>query len=64
WLKAAMIQRVLSERPAIKHIDTGNANSNAAMLAINQQLGFKPYKSETVWQLDISRLRAYLDDVH
>ena len=60
WLKAAMIQKVLAERPSVKRIRTGNANSNAPMLAINHKLGFKVYRSETVWQLKIARLRNYL----
>ena len=60
WLKAAMIQKVLAERPAVKRIRTENAHSNAPMLAINKALGFKPYKSEIVWQLEIARLKNYL----
>ena len=60
WLKAAMIQKVLVERPSVKRIRTGNDNSNAPMLAINHKLGFKVYRSETIWQLEIARLRNYL----
>ncbi len=60
WLKAAMIQKVLAERPSVKRIRTGNADSNAPMLAINHKLGFKVYRSETIWQLEIARLRNYL----
>ena len=60
WLKAAMIQKVLAERPSVKRIRTGNADSNAPMLAINRKLGFKVYRSETIWQLEIARLRNYL----
>ncbi len=60
WLKAAMIQKVLVERPVVEHIRTGNANSNAPMLAINNQLGFELYRSRTIWQLEIARLKAYL----
>ncbi len=60
WLKAAMIQKVLSERPVVKRIRTGNADSNAAMLAINHALGFKPYIAETVWQIEIEKIKNYL----
>jgi mycothiol synthase len=60
WLKAAMIQKVLSERPVVKRIRTGNADSNAPMLAINNALGFKPYIAETVWQIEIEKLKEYL----
>ena len=61
WLKAAMIRKVLEERPVAKRIRTGNANSNAPMLAINNELGFKLYKAEIVWQLEMVRLKNYLE---
>lgn len=60
WLKASMVQKILKERPEVNFIRTGNADSNAPMLAINQKMGFKPYRSETVWQLDKQKLKAYL----
>jgi mycothiol synthase len=60
WLKAAMIQKVLAERPIVKRIRTGNADSNLPMLAINQALGFKPYIAGTVWQIEIEKIKAYL----
>jgi mycothiol synthase len=60
WLKAAMIQKVMAERPVVKRIRTGNADSNAAMLAINNALGFKPYIAETVWQIEIEKIKSYL----
>jgi mycothiol synthase len=60
WLKAAMIQKVLAERPIVKRIRTGNADSNAGMLAINNALGFKPYIAGTVWQIEIETLKSYL----
>ena len=60
WLKAAMLEKVLLERPQVKRVRTGNADSNAPMLAINRALGFKPYLSETVWQLGREELEAYL----
>ena len=60
WLKAAMLEKVLRERPQVKRVRTGNADANAPMLAINRALGFKPYLSETVWQLGREKLEAYL----
>ena len=53
WLKAAMLQRLLRERPEVRHVDTGNAGSNRPMLAINVALGFKPHRLGGFWQLPI-----------
>ena len=61
WLKAAMLLKLLQERPSIKFVRTGNADSNAPMLAINRKLGFEPYFSQTVWQLKTSKLKTYLE---
>jgi GNAT superfamily N-acetyltransferase len=61
WLKAAMLKKILHERPYVKRIRTGNANSNAAMLSINDQLGFKPYKDWRTWQVELSQVQAYLE---
>ncbi len=60
WLKAAMIQKIMQERPKVARIQTGNANSNAPMLKINTEMGFKPYRDETVWQIELSKVEAYL----
>lgn len=60
WLKAAMLDKVLRERPEVKFVRTGNADTNAAMLKINQELGFKPYMAEAVWQVEIDKVREYL----
>ncbi len=40
WLKAVNLRRLLAERPDVEVVDTWNADSNEAMLAINRQLGF------------------------
>jgi GNAT superfamily N-acetyltransferase len=60
WLKASMLEKVLRERPPVQRIRTGNANSNAPMLKINQELGFKPYKSWSVWQVELEHVLKYL----
>ena len=59
-LKAAMLTRILETRPEAKFVRTGNADSNAAMLGINHALGFKPYMSNCVWQIETGKAQAYL----
>ena len=63
WLKAAMLGEVLKDKPELQFIRTGNADSNDAMLKINHDMGFKPYKAVTVWQLETEALAAYLSQV-
>ena len=60
WLKAAMIEKVLRDRPEVRLVRTGNAQSNAPMLRINEQLGFRPYRSNINWQVEIERVEAWL----
>jgi GNAT superfamily N-acetyltransferase len=60
WLKAAMLEKVLKERPQAKYVRTGNADTNAAMLKINTELGFKPYMADTIWQVELQKVFDYL----
>jgi GNAT superfamily N-acetyltransferase len=62
WLKAAMLQRVLAEKPEVEFMRTNNADSNAPMLRINEQLGFRPYIATTIWQVSIDAVDAYLQN--
>jgi GNAT superfamily N-acetyltransferase len=57
WMKAAMLKRILEERTKARFIRTGNANTNAQMLAINTQLGFKVAWSAALWQLTLADAR-------
>lgn len=60
WLKAAMLEKVLRERPQVKVVRTHNADTNAAMLKINTELGFKPYMADTLWQVELHKVLDYL----
>jgi GNAT superfamily N-acetyltransferase len=60
WLKAAMLEKVLKERPQVKYVRTGNADVNAAMLKINNELGFRPYMANTLWQVEVDRVLTFL----
>ncbi len=59
WLKAAMLDKVLRERPQVRYVRTHNADSNAAMLRINHELGFQPYSSSATWQVETARALDY-----
>jgi mycothiol synthase len=61
WLKATMMEKILTDRPGVKRIRTGNADSNAPMLKINVEMGFKPYLSHTEWQVERETVEAYLN---
>jgi GNAT superfamily N-acetyltransferase len=56
WLKAAMVERVVEERSAVRRIDTDNATTNRAMLAINVAMGFRPLRTIGVWELATEQL--------
>ncbi len=60
WLKAELLDWVAREHPEIRLVRTANADSNAAMVLINEQLGFKPYSAQTVWQAGLATLEGYL----
>lgn len=51
-MKAAMWQRLRAEAPEVAMLRTGNAQSNAAMLAINTEMGFHPSHLMGCWQTD------------
>jgi hypothetical protein len=57
WMKAVMLERILRELPAAKYIRTGNANTNAQMLGINTDLGFRLAWQSALWQLPIADAR-------
>ena len=58
WLKAAILARIVKERPGVEELLTTNADSNAAMLGINHALGFQPHLATTVWRLTTDDAKA------
>ena len=60
WLKAAMLEKVLRERPQVRRIRTWNARSNEPMLKLNFELGFRPYKTSSTWQVSLDDVERYL----
>jgi RimJ/RimL family protein N-acetyltransferase len=60
WAKAAMLDRLRKERPVVERVRTGNAFSNAPMLAINNALGFDVVEVRTEWQASVDDLRRAL----
>lgn len=49
WLKADMWRWLRDERPEVQYLDTGNAESNRPMLAINEAMGFHDIMHQGVW---------------
>ncbi len=60
WLKAALLERAIEERPALRVVDTYNAGSNDAMIAINRELGFQVILRTERRQGDLAELVARL----
>lgn len=63
WIKAANLLRIRDLYPDAQWISTENAGSNAPMLAINRQLGFKQYRVGTEYQISRERLGALLKEL-
>jgi RimJ/RimL family protein N-acetyltransferase len=56
WAKATVLERLRAERPDVRRVRTGNAFSNAPMLAINDALGFRVISAQTEWQASVDEL--------
>jgi GNAT superfamily N-acetyltransferase len=58
WLKADNLARARAHEPALAVIQTGNAESNAHMLAINVDQGYRPYRALASYQAPVADVRA------
>lgn len=56
-VKVANLRLLLEQAPAARRVHTWNADSNAHMVAINEELGFVVRARQAEWQLDL-RSRA------
>ncbi|MEO5873912.1 MAG: GNAT family N-acetyltransferase [Streptosporangiaceae bacterium] len=56
WLKASMLGWIQSERPEVEEIETDNADDNAHMLAVNEELGFEPQREYREYQAAVRDL--------
>lgn len=60
WLKAGLLLHVREKYPGFNYILSENAESNDAMLAINDRLGFKSMREEIFFQISLDQLNQYL----
>ena len=58
WLKAAMLTHVRERHPDTVYVTTENAGSNAPMLAINHQLGFRLHRLTVEYQISRDALAS------
>jgi GNAT superfamily N-acetyltransferase len=49
--KVAMLELIAAREPQVKHVQTWNGEANAHMVAINEELGFRPTGRVTAWIL-------------
>jgi GNAT superfamily N-acetyltransferase len=49
-VKIEVHRRVRREFPQLRYVNTGNADANAHMVAINDRLGYVPYETATAYQ--------------
>jgi GNAT superfamily N-acetyltransferase len=61
WIKAAMLAHLRELYPDLRWVITGNAASNAPMLAINKRLGFKEYRAGAEYQISRDQLAARVE---
>ncbi|GAB3401966.1 GNAT family N-acetyltransferase [Flindersiella endophytica] len=53
-LKAEMLKWLAEAEPEVRHVDTGNAESNNYMISINEQLGYRIASRGIVWEKELA----------
>ena len=53
-MKLANLDQVRAAEPELREIFTGNAAENSYMIAINDQLGFRPHSAQAIYRLDLA----------
>jgi GNAT superfamily N-acetyltransferase len=61
WLKADMLLFVRDRLPEVQYINTGNADANAPMMAINRRMGFRRHLTERCFKFDLHEMGSLLD---
>jgi GNAT superfamily N-acetyltransferase len=64
WLKAANLRRALAHQPAIRILETFNAESNPHMLSINVAMGYRPHHAYASYQAPMAEVLARLAPGH
>ncbi|HEY2441853.1 MAG TPA: GNAT family N-acetyltransferase [Streptosporangiaceae bacterium] len=59
-MKTAMLDWLASAEPAVRRIQTGNADSNRHMIAVNAALGYQILDTWQSWELDVAAILASL----
>jgi GNAT superfamily N-acetyltransferase len=52
-LKLANLAELRRQLPAIRYLNTWNADVNTYMVAVNERLGYRPMEAWTEWQFDL-----------
>lgn len=53
WLTAEMLRRLHAEHPQITEVETTAADDAAGVLALDEQLGFRPYRRTHAYRLQV-----------
>ncbi|NHK32712.1 MAG: GNAT family N-acetyltransferase [Asgard group archaeon] len=61
WLKAEMAFLIREKFPEVRYIQTGNAETNEAMLSINNRMGFKEHRTNAEYKFSVEKLKKVVD---